>query len=142
MTCPFDSFTYPPTHSKDIYNQLFINYIHLIFMPKINIYAFEQRCVQKFQHYITYRCLPIHQKQRNKPCFRSSIFFLSNILLVFHLLNMFIMIMFCMCPHESVRIWNFNTFLHKCSSIQDCAFCFHYNFQFMPFHLRHPSMCF
>jgi hypothetical protein len=37
------------THSKDIYNQLFANYIHLIIMPKlVDIYAFDQERVQKF----------------------------------------------------------------------------------------------
>jgi hypothetical protein len=34
------------THSKNIYNQLFINYMHLILMPKVDIYALDQECVQ------------------------------------------------------------------------------------------------
>jgi len=93
------------------------------------------RMYSKFQHDIKHQCLLIHLKQKNKPCFRSPIFFLSNILPIVHLLNMFIIIMFCLCPHESFRIWNFNTFLQKCSSIQDCASFLHYSFWFMPFDL-------
>ncbi len=73
-------------------------------MPKVNICAFDQECVQKFQHDIEHRCLPIHQKQRNKPYFRSPIFFLNNILPIFHPFNMPIIVLFCMCPHESLRI--------------------------------------
>jgi hypothetical protein len=43
------------THShtpKNIYNQLFVNYIHLILMPKVDICTLDHECVYKFQHYI------------------------------------------------------------------------------------------
>ncbi len=93
-------------------------------MPKVDICAFDQKCVQKFQHYIKQQCLPFHQKQRNKPCFKSLVFFFNNIFPVLHLLNMLVIILFCLCPHELVKIWNFNTFLHKCNSIQDYTFFF------------------
>ncbi len=53
-------------------------------MPKVDICALDQECVQKFQHYIEHRCFPPHKKQRNKPYFRSLVFFLSNILPVLH----------------------------------------------------------
>jgi len=44
--------------------------------------------------------------------------------------------MFCLCPHESVRTWNLNTFLQKCSSIQDCVSSLCYRFRFTPLHLH------
>jgi hypothetical protein len=91
-------------------------------MPKVDICALDEECIQKSQHYIEHWCLPPHQKQRNKPCFRSSIFFLTNILPVFHSLYMFLIVLFRLCPHELLRVWNFNTFLHKCSFVHDCAF--------------------
>ncbi len=111
-------------------------------MPKIDINALDKKCVQKFQHYIKHWRLPIQQKQRNKPCFRSLIFFLNNILPVLHQLNMLIIIVFCLCPHELVRIQNLSTFLQKCSSIQDCMSSLRYNFLFTPLHLHHLSLCF
>ncbi len=73
-------------------------------MSKVNICAFDQECVQKFQHYIKHPCLPIHHKLRNKPCFRILVFFFNNILPTLHLVNMLIIIMFYLCPHESIRI--------------------------------------
>ncbi len=106
--------THPHT-SKKIYNQLFVNYIHLILMPKVNICALDQKCVQKFQHHIKHQHSPIHHKQKNKLQFRSPIFSLNNILLLFHMFNMLIIILFCLCAHESVRIWNLNTFLQEVS---------------------------
>ncbi len=30
---------------KNIYNQLFVNYIHLILMPKVDICALDKKCV-------------------------------------------------------------------------------------------------
>jgi hypothetical protein len=38
LACPFSFSTYP----KNIYNQLFANYIHLILMLEVDIYAFNQ----------------------------------------------------------------------------------------------------
>jgi hypothetical protein len=73
-------------------------------MPKINIYGFDKKCVKKFQHHIEHRCFPPPHKQRNKPYFKSLIFFLNNILLVLHPLYMFVIVLFCLCPHESLRV--------------------------------------
>ncbi len=42
LTYPFDSSTYPSAHSKNIYNKLFVDYIHLILMPKVDIYTLDQ----------------------------------------------------------------------------------------------------
>jgi hypothetical protein len=63
-------------------------------MPKVDIYTFDQECVHKFQHYIRHWCVPFHKKQSNQPYFRSLVFFLNNILLVLHLFNMFVIILF------------------------------------------------
>jgi hypothetical protein len=93
---------------------------------------------KKFQHYIEHQCVPFHQKQSNQPYFTSLVFLLNNILLVFHLLNMFVIILFRLCPHESFKVWNFSTFLQKCSLIQDCASSLSHNFYFTPLHLHHP----
>ncbi len=130
------------THSKNICNQLFADYIHLILMPKIYIYTLDQDCFHKFQHYIKHQCFPPHQKQRNKPCFRSPIFFRNNILPVLHPLYMFVIVMFCLCLHETLRIWNFNTFLQKCSFVQDYASSLCYRFCFTLLHLHQPLLCF
>jgi len=110
-------------------------------MPKVDIRALDEECVQKFQHYIEHQCFPPHQKQRNKPCFRSPIFFFNNILLILHPLYMFVIVLFCLCPHESFRVWNFNTFLHKCNYVQDCASSLRYHFHFMLLHLHRPLLC-
>jgi hypothetical protein len=111
-------------------------------MPKVDICPLDKKCVQKFQHYIEHQCSPPHQKQRHKPCFRSLVFFYNNIILVLHPFYMFIIVLFHLCPHETLRIWNFNTFLQKCSSIQDCASSLHYHFCVMLLHLHQPSLCF
>ncbi len=42
LTCPFGSSTY---RSKNVYNQLFVDYIYLILMPKVDICALDQECV-------------------------------------------------------------------------------------------------
>jgi hypothetical protein len=68
-------------------------------MPKVHMCTLDQECFQKFQHYIKHWCLLIHEKQRNKPCCRSLVFFLGNILLVFHSFNMLIIILFCLHVH-------------------------------------------
>ncbi len=73
------------------------------------------RMCSKISTCIKHRCLPVHQKQRNKPCFRSLVFFLNNILPILHLLNMFIMVSFHLCPHESLKIQNFYAFIQKCN---------------------------
>ncbi len=46
----------------------------------------------------------IHQKQRNKPCFRSLIFFLNNILPILHPFNMLVIVLFHLCPHELLKV--------------------------------------
>jgi hypothetical protein len=61
-------------------------------MPKVDICALDKKCVHKFQHYIGHWCFPPHHKQRNKPCFKSLVFFLINILLVLHPFYMFVII--------------------------------------------------
>jgi hypothetical protein len=46
LTCPFKFFYIPiRTHSKDIYNQLFDNYIHFVLMPKVDICTFDKKNV-------------------------------------------------------------------------------------------------
>ncbi len=73
-------------------------------MPKIHICTMDQECLQKFQHYIKHWSLLLHKKQRNKPCFRSLVFFLSNILPILHPLNIFLIIMFCLHVHMNWSI--------------------------------------
>ncbi len=111
-------------------------------MPKVNICALDQECVQKIQHYIGHRCLPIHHKQKNKPCFKSLVLFFNNILPILHPFNMFIIIVFCLCSLELVKIWNLNTFFQKCSYVHDCVSSFCYSFHFTLLHLHRPSLCF
>ncbi len=84
---------------------------------------------------------PIKNK-RNKPCFRSPIFFYINIILVLHPLYMFVIVPFRLCQHETFRIQNFNTFFHKCSYLQDCTSSLRYRFFFTLLHLHQPSLCF
>jgi len=55
---------------------------------------------------------------------------------------MFVIVLFHLCPHESLRVWNFNTFLQKCSFVQDCTSSFLYRFHFTLLYLHHPSLCF
>ncbi len=53
--------------------------------------------------------------------FRSPFFFLTNVLLILHPFNMFIIVLFHPYPQKLVRIWITNTFIYKCSCVHDCA---------------------
>jgi hypothetical protein len=44
--------------------------------------------------------LQLRQKQCNQPYFRNLVFFFNNILPIFHLLNMFVIILFHLCPQD------------------------------------------
>ncbi len=84
---------------------------------------------------------PIRNKGTN-PALEAQYFFRNNILPIFHPLYMFIINWFCLCPHKTLKIWNFNTFIHKCSFVQDCASSLHYYFDFTLLHFHQPSLCF
>ncbi len=110
-------------------------------MSKVNTCTLDHKHAKKFQHYIRHWCLPLHQKQSNQPCFKSLVFFFNNILPILHLFNMFVIILFCLCPHGLLRVWNFNSFFQKCSFVQYyISFC--YSFLFTPLHLHCPLLCF
>ncbi len=101
LTCPFSSSTHPSAHTPKTFTFICLLITYTLSSSQ-NRYLRPWSRI--FQHYIKHRCSPIHQKQRNKPCFKSLVFFFINILPILHPLNMFIIIMFCLCPHESVRI--------------------------------------
>jgi hypothetical protein len=111
-------------------------------MPKVNICAFDHECIKTFQRNNRFRCFPTHQKQCNQLCYRSLSFFLNNILPILHSLDMFVIILFCLCPHESFKVWNSNTFFQKCNFVQYYKSSLSYSFQFSPLHLHRPLSCF
>ncbi len=146
---PFRVFYIPfCTYSKNIYNQLFANDIHFIFMSKENIFTSLIKNVFKNSNMTS--SISVCQSIKNKgtnhvlKAQSSSLAIPSNLqfLLTFHLLNMPIIVLFHLCPHQLFKIWNFNIFFQKCSSTQDYTSSFHYNFQFTPFNLHRPSLCF
>jgi hypothetical protein len=73
LTCPFKFFYIPiRTHSKDIYNQLFANYIHLVLMPKVYICTFDKKMCLEIStlHWTLVRAMCIS----TQPCMVVSIF--------------------------------------------------------------------